>query len=139
MQLRRHLQCRACILKPPAPGASGKFTNSEKLPSPWSGYGSREIPDLWSAPVQGITISESSQLSSVSQLGCSHPLAHYVCKLRSCNLEIAQTYCAIPRLRKRIAQSQDWLCNLEIGTQFRDSENAQRNLEIAQIPRLCGT
>jgi len=36
--------------------------------------------------------------------------------------------------------------NLEIGAQFRDSENAQpnleiaqRNLEIAQIPRLCGT
>jgi len=29
--------------------------------------------------------------------------------------------------------------NLEIGTQFWDSENAQRNLEIAQIPRLRGT
>jgi len=26
--------------------------------------------------------------------------------------------------------------NLEIGTQFPDSENAQRNLEIVQIPRL---
>jgi len=36
-------------------------------------------------------------------------------------------------------QSKDWLRNLEIGTQFRDSENAQRNLEIAQIPRLCRT
>ena len=118
----------------PIPGASGKFANSEKLPSVWV-----QIPDPWSAPVQGITISESSQLSSVSQLGCSHPLAHYVCKLRSCNLEIAQTYCAIPRLRKRIAQSQDWLHNLKIGTQFQDSENVQRNLEIAQIPRLRGT
>ena len=29
--------------------------------------------------------------------------------------------------------------NLEIGTQFRDSKNAQRNLEIAQIPKLRGT
>ena len=29
--------------------------------------------------------------------------------------------------------------NLEIGTQFRDSENEQRNLEIVQIPRLRGT
>ena len=31
------------------------------------------------------------------------------------------------------------LRNLEIGTQFRDSENALRNLEIAQIPKLRGT
>ena len=107
--------------------APGKFANSEKLPSPQSGYGHREIPDLWSPPVQGITISESSQLSSVSQLGRSHPLAHYVRKLRLSNIEIAQMYCAIPRLRK---------C---IGTQFQDSENAQRNLEIVQIPRLHGT
>ena len=29
--------------------------------------------------------------------------------------------------------------NLEIGTQSQDSENAQRNLEIAQIPRLRRT
>jgi len=50
-----------------------------------------------------------------------------------------QTSCTISRLRQRLAQSQDSLCNLEIGTQFLDSENAQRNLEIAQIPRLRGT
>ena len=31
------------------------------------------------------------------------------------------------------------VCNLEIGMQFPDSENAQHNLKIAQIPRLCGT
>ena len=38
-------------------------------------------------------------------------------------------------MRSNSAQSRDCaaiLCNLEIGTQFRDSENAQRNLEIAQ-------
>ena len=29
--------------------------------------------------------------------------------------------------------------NLENGTQSQDSENAQRNLEIVQIPRLRGT
>ena len=29
--------------------------------------------------------------------------------------------------------------NLEIGTQSQDSEKVQRNLEIAQIPRLRGT
>jgi len=31
------------------------------------------------------------------------------------------------------------VCDLEIGTQFLDSENAQCNLEIMQIPRLHGT
>ena len=31
------------------------------------------------------------------------------------------------------------LRNLEIGTQFRDSENAQCNLEIEQIPKLRRT
>ena len=38
-------------------------------------------------------------------------------------------------------QSQDCLRNLEIGIcmQFRDSENAQRKLEIAQIPKMRGT
>ena len=31
------------------------------------------------------------------------------------------------------------LHNLEAGTQSQDSENAQRNIKIAQIFRLCGT
>ena len=31
------------------------------------------------------------------------------------------------------------MLNLKIGKQFPDSESVQRNLEIAQIPRLCGT
>ena len=53
--------------------------------------------------------------------------------------KIAQYVCAISRLHKRIAQSQDCLRNLEIGTQFQDSKNALRNLEIAQIPKLRGT
>ena len=48
-------------------------------------------------------------------------------------------YCTIPRLLNHIAQSPDWLHNLEIGTQFWDSENAQCDLEIVQIPRLRGT
>ena len=114
----------------PEPGASGKFANLEKLPSPRSGYGRREIPDLWSAPVQGITISESSQLFSVSQLGRSHPVR----PLHS-QIALAQSRDCINILhRSKIAQMY-----LEIGTQFQDSENAQRNLEIAQIPRLRGT
>jgi len=97
----RHLQCPACILKQGLLGSSPTRRNSLPL---GRGYGRREIPDLWSAPVQGITISESSQLSSISQLGRSHPVSplrlHIV-------LKIAQTYCAIPRLTKLIAQSQD--------------------------------
>jgi len=73
LQLRRHLQCRACILKPPYQGLlASSPTRRNSLPL---GLGAgAEIPDLWSAPVQGITVSESSQLSSVSQLGRSHPL-----------------------------------------------------------------
>ena len=41
-----------------------------------------------------------------------------------------------------VAQSRDHATivrNLNIGTQSQDSENAQCNLEIAQIPRLRGT
>ena len=34
---------------------------------------------------------------------------------------------------------QQKLLNLEIGTQFPDSENVQRILKIAQIPRFHGT
>ena len=48
------------------------------------------------------------------------------CALELRNLEIAQVYCTISRSHNYSAQS-------------RDSENAQRNLEIAQIPRLRGT
>ena len=59
---------------------------------------------------------------------------NHMAKVKS--LKIAQMYCAISGL---FAQSQDCLCNLEIGTQFRDSENALRNLEIAQFPKLRGT
>ena len=58
------------------------------------------------------------------------------------NLEIAQRNDKIAqsrRLCKRIAQCQDCLHNLEIGTQFRDSENVLRNLGIAQIPTMRRT
>ena len=55
------------------------------------------------------------------------------------NLQIAHMCYAISRLRTCVTQSPDCLCNLEVRTQSRDSENAQRNLEIAQILRLRGT
>ena len=38
-----------------------------------------------------------------------------------------------------VVQSLEWLCNLEIGMQSQDFENAQHNLEIARILRLRGT
>ena len=82
------------------PGASGKFANS--------GYGRGEFPDLWSAPVQGIIISESSQLSSISQLRRSHPVTPLCLQIAlaqsgDCanvmrNPKIAQTSCAVSRL-----------------------------------------
>ena len=54
---------------------------------------------------------------------------HAILRLRTRglrNFEIAQMRYAILRSRTRVMQS-------------RDSENAQRNLEIVQIPRLRGT
>ena len=58
------------VLKPPTPETSGKFANSDKLPSLQFGYGHRETPDLWS-----VTISEISQFSSISQLRCFQPVS----------------------------------------------------------------
>jgi len=57
-------------------------------------------------------------------------------------LQIAHWCRAISRLRTGATQSRDCVNpvrNLEIGSQFRDSENAQRNFEFARIPRLRGT
>ena len=68
----------------------------------------------------------SEKLSSISQLRCSNPVS------------VMFTNCACA-ISKCILQSLDWLCNLEIGMQFPDSENAQCNLEIARIPGLRGT
>ena len=78
LQLCHHHQHQACILKPPMPGTSGKFANSEKHPSPQSGYGCRETPDLWSALFKA-----SPSRGALNTL----PLVCYVCEL-----------CIIPRL-----------------------------------------
>ena len=61
------------------------------------------------------------------------------CRLISAGICIYN--CTILRLRTSAVRSRDCVKPvriLEIGTQFWDSENAQRNLEIAQIPRLRG-
>ena len=47
--------------------------------------------------------------------------------------------CHLREVKLRDQDCTQVLCNLEIGTQFQDSENAQPNLEIAQIPKLRGT
>ena len=44
--------------------------------------------------------------------------------------------CIISMLRTILRLCKPQVCNLKIGTQFLDSENAQCNLEIAQIPSL---
>jgi len=113
LQLRHHYQHWAC---------SGKFTNSEKLPSPWSGYGCRETPDLWSAPVQ--RLHQLREFSTLFLLSAQMLSSHYSVTFTNCDRAIS--YCT----------SQDWLCNLEIGMQFPDSKNVHRNLKIAQICRL---
>jgi len=122
LQLRRHLQCWACILKPPHQKLLGSSpTRRNSLPLGLGTGAERSqncgVPLFKASP--SLKVLNSLLLVSSDALT---PLAHYVHKLRKC-----------------IAQSQDWLRNLEIGTQFRDSENAQCNLEIAQIPRLRGT
>ena len=71
LQLHHHHQHRACTQIPHARDF-WEVCKLRETPFSSSGYGCRETPDQWSAPVQGITISESSQLSSVSQLRCSH-------------------------------------------------------------------
>jgi len=58
------------------------------------------------------------------------------------DLEVAHRCRAILRLRTGAVQSRDCVnlvYNLEIGTQFPNSENVQHNLEITQIARLHGT
>ena len=62
----------------------------------------------------------------------SSSVSTVVCMRNLCNLKIAHNSCAISRSRNYNAQSRDW-------KQSQVSENAQRNLEIAQIPRLRGT
>jgi len=49
-----------------------------------------------------------------------------------CDVAIVHWFRAISRLHTLV-------CNLKIGMQFPDCENAQCNLKIAQIPRLHRT
>jgi len=108
LQLHRHLQCEACILKPPHQGLLGSSpTRRNSLPlglgtgaersQNCGGPRSRQPPSL--KVLNSLLLVRSDALT---------PLAHYVRKLHSRNLEIAQTYRAILRLCKRIAQSRDW-------------------------------
>jgi len=130
---RIYVQCRACILKPPHQGLLGSSPTRRNSPPLGLGTSAERSQTC------GITISESSQLSSLSQFGRSHPISplrsqialaqsrDYADILR--NSEIAQTFCAVSRLA---AQSRDWHAIsgfLTLACNF-------RILEIAQIPRL---
>ena len=115
LQLRRHLQCQACILKPPHQGLLGSLpTQRNSLPLGLGTGAERSqicgVPPFKASP--SLKVLNSLLLVSSDALTL---LPHNVRKLRKRNLKI------------------------EIGMQFRDSENVQRNLEIAQIPRLRGT
>ena len=90
----------------------------EETPFPSVLVRAQETPDLWSAPIQDITILERAlnSLPLVSSDALTLLVQYrYIRELCSHN-------CANV-LRKRIAQSQDWLCNLD----------------IVQIPRLHGS
>jgi len=97
LQLRRHFQCRACILKPPHQGLLGSSpTQRNSLPLGLGTGAQRSqtcgVPPFKASPA--LKVPNSLLLVSSDALT---PLAHYVRKFRSCNLEIAQTYCAISR------------------------------------------
>ena len=114
LQLRRHLQCQAVYSNPRTRGFWDVHQLGETpFPSVW--VREQRDPRPVECPVQGITISESSQLSSVSQLVRSHPVSPLrsqivLAQSRDCtnvlrNSEIAQTNRTVSRLA---AQSQDW-------------------------------
>ena len=101
LQLRRHLQCRACILKPPHQGLLEVHQLGE-TPFPSGAERSQTcgVPPFKAS--SSLKVLNSLLLVSSDALT---PLAHDVRKLHSRNLKIAQTYCAISRLS---AQSRDW-------------------------------
>jgi len=96
LQLRRHLQCRACILKLPHQGLLEVHQLGE-TPFPSGAERSQTcgVPPFKASP--SLKVFNSLLLVSSDALTS---LARYVRKLRSCNLEIVQAYCAISRLRK---------------------------------------
>jgi len=105
LQLCRHLQCRACILKPPQQGLLGSSpTRRNSLPLGLGTGAERSqtcgVPPFKASP----SLKVFNSLLLVSSDAFT-PVAYYFHKLHSRNLEIVQTYCAISRLS---AQSRDW-------------------------------
>jgi len=107
LQLRRHLQCRACILKPLHLGLLGSSPIRRNSLPLGLGTGAERSQTCGVPPFKAsssLKVFNSLLLVSSDALT---PLAHYVRKLHSRNLQIAQVYCAISRLRKRTEQSQN--------------------------------
>ena len=117
-------------LSAPVPRPRGReFLRVGKLPrSPWCGGVEYTCPTL------KVMTELQELITYVSYLYIRWKLEGFICA--------HYRNCAISRLCTGAARSRDCALvprNLETGTQFRDSENAQRNLEITQIPRLRGT
>jgi len=113
-QLRCHHQCWACILKPPHQVLLGSLPTRGNSLSLSLGTGAESSQTCGVPPFKA---SSSCRALNYLPLVSSDPLTtlvHYIRKLHLYNLEIVQTYCAIPRLRKRravsrlAAQSRDW-------------------------------
>jgi len=121
LQLCGHHQCQACIiliLKPLHQGLLGSSPTRRNFPPLGLGTGTERSQTCGVSPFKA---SSSPRAFNYLQLVSSDALillVHYAHKLHSCNLEIAQTSCTIPRLHKRLMQSQDWLHNLEMARNF---------------------
>ena len=91
------------VLKPPTPGTSGKFTDSEKLPSPWSGYGHRETPGPVDCPHSRHPSPSQRALNSLPLVSSATltPLVCYVCELRLHNLKNGTQF---PRMHSAISR-----------------------------------
>jgi len=100
------------VLKPPTPGICGSlptWRNSLRLGlGTGTGVGR---PRPVECPRSRYQVSPSRRALNSLPLVSSDALTPLICY--------------ICELRKRIEQSQDWLCNLEIGAEFSDSEYAQ--------------
>ena len=117
---------------------------------PWTGALQRSGVSLHLYPDRGEgSFSELANFPEVPRIG-----GLSTCPTLMVMMELQELLMYVPYLYKwwklerwpgfsiEIVRSRDCTlvpCNLKIGTPFLDSENAQHNLKIVQIPRLCGT
>jgi len=95
LQLRRHLQCQACILKPPHQGLLGSSPTWRNSLPLGLGMGAERSQTCGVPSFKASTSLKVLNSLLLVSLDALMLLAHYVRKLCSHNLEIAQTHCAV--------------------------------------------